>query len=62
MSKPTLHHQGISACPLITIMAYLPIHKIGKVWANVEVDITLTQTAVPDISFLLLGQNVTENL
>ncbi len=52
MAQPTLRHQEVSGQLNTAILLYLRQNKIGKIWQEVEVDISPNQTYVPDLVFL----------
>lgn len=52
MAQPTLRHQEVSGQLNTAVLLYLRQTKIGKIWQEVEVDISPTQTYIPDLVFL----------
>lgn len=52
MAQSTLRHQEVSGNLNTAVLIYLRQNKLGKIWQEVEVDITPTRTYVPDLVFL----------
>jgi Uma2 family endonuclease len=52
MARPKGRHQEIIGHLFATITPFLRQNKLGKVWPEVEVDLTPTRTYVPDLSYL----------
>jgi Uma2 family endonuclease len=52
MPRPRLRHQEIVGHLFAVISTYVRENELGKVWPEVEVDITSTKTYVPDLIFV----------
>lgn len=52
MARPRGRHQEIIGHVFSVITPFLRQHQLGKIWPEVEVDLTPTITYVPDLSYL----------
>src|SRR5262245_3372187 len=53
MAQPTLRYQEVSGNLSAVVLEYLRQNRLGKIWQEVEVDLTPVRTYVPDLVFLI---------
>jgi Uma2 family endonuclease len=55
MPRPRLRHQEVIGQIYAALMSFLRANPLGKVWPEIEVDLTETETYIPDLTFLEAG-------
>lgn len=55
MPRPRLRHQKIITKLLVALSVYVTQHQLGEIWPEIEVDLTETETYIPDLTFLEAG-------